>query len=139
MGIVVGEKAEAEFRVALADTAQVLSLDSLDTFPPVFATSRMIALMELAAARVLRPLLQAGEMSVGVGVEARHTAATPVGSRVHAEATYSGREGKLYAFEVVAYDEAGIIGTCKHTRAIISAERLMQGAAKRRPSENRSA
>ncbi len=39
-----------------------------DRFPEVFATSRMIALMELAAARAMHPLLQPGHWSVGVGL-----------------------------------------------------------------------
>jgi predicted thioesterase len=92
----------------------------------------MIALMELAAAKVLRPLLKPGELSVGVTVDIRHTAATPVGGRVRAVATYVGPEGKLHRFHVEAFDDAGPIGAGHHTRAIITAERLEAGAARRR-------
>ena len=41
--------AEADFVVTPSDTARNLALTSADAFPEVFATSRMIALMELAA------------------------------------------------------------------------------------------
>jgi fluoroacetyl-CoA thioesterase len=135
MAINVGDTADAEFIVTPADTAEALSTTSGETFPPVFATSRMIALMELAAARLLRPLLQAGELSVGVAIDARHTAATPVGSRVRGVATYTGRDGKVFLFDVVAFDEAGVIGNGHHTRAIVSTDRLLAGAAKRRSSQ----
>jgi fluoroacetyl-CoA thioesterase len=99
----------------------------------VFATSRMIALMELAAARAMRPLLQDGQLSVGVTVNVKHSAATPVGCAVRAVATYLGPDGKLYRFRVEAFDPAGPIGEGEHTRAIIGTDRLMAGAARRRP------
>jgi fluoroacetyl-CoA thioesterase len=102
-----------------------------ETFPAVFATTRMIALMEMAGARVLKPLLQSGEMSVGVTVDIVHSAATPIGAKVTATATYRGRDGKLFAFDVIAHDPAGEIGRGTHKRAIISRERLVSGAAKR--------
>src|SRR6266446_5938209 len=45
------------------------TVDPRDNFPAVFATTRTIALMELAGARILHPLLQPGEMSVGAHVD----------------------------------------------------------------------
>jgi fluoroacetyl-CoA thioesterase len=129
----VGASAEASFTVQPSDTAQALSLSPEDSFPEVLATSRMIALMELAAARTMRPLLQGGQLSVGVALSVKHTAATPVGCVVRAVATYQGQEGKLYRFKVEAFDEAGPIGEGEHTRAIVATERLLAGAARRRP------
>ena len=128
----VGDSAEASFIVQPGDTAGALSVSPEDSFPEVFATSRMIALMELAAARLMRPLLGGGQLSVGVSLDVRHTAATPVGCRVRAVATYLGPEGKLHRFRVEAFDEAGPIGAGEHTRAVIDAERLLAGAAKRK-------
>ncbi|NQD96425.1 thioesterase, partial [Pseudomonas sp. CrR25] len=84
--MISGSYAEAELRVAPSDSAKALSLAAEDEFPEVFATSRMIALMELAAARCMQPLLQAHELSVGVGVDIRHLGATPIGVRVVAKA-----------------------------------------------------
>jgi predicted thioesterase len=92
----------------------------------------MIALMELAAARLIRPMLQDGQLSVGVSLNVKHTAATPVGCRVNAVATYLGPEGKLFRFKVEAFDDAGAIGEGEHMRAIIATERLMAGAARRK-------
>jgi predicted thioesterase len=129
----VGESAEASLVVESADTAARLAIEPGDAYPEVFATTRMIALMEVAASRMMRPLLRPGELSVGVGVNVRHTAPTPVGSRVRAVATYLGDEGKLFRFRVEAFDEGGSIGEGQHTRAIIATERLLTGAARRRP------
>jgi fluoroacetyl-CoA thioesterase len=126
-----GSTATASLIVTGADLAGVLSHTPEDAFPPVFATSRMIGLMELAAARVIRPVLRAGEVSVGVSVEIQHTAATPVGARVDAEARFAGMEGKLFVFEVAARDAAGEIGRGRHRRAIVEEGRLLHGARRR--------
>ena len=127
----VDSTATAQLTVAPSDLATVLNLEPADAFPPVFATSRMIGLMEVAAARVLRPHLREGEASVGVSVEVVHTAATPPGVTVTAMARLVGREGKLFLFEVSAADNAGEIGRGTHKRAIVSSERLVVGAARR--------
>lgn len=128
----LGKSAEASFTVQHSDTASALCLSPEDNFPEVFATSRMIALMELSAARLLKPLLQNGQLSVGVSVNVKHTAATPVGCKVTAVATYLGAEGKLFRFKVEAFDEAGAIGEGEHLRAIIATERLLAGATRRK-------
>lgn len=121
----------AELLVGAADLATALEQQPGDAFPAVFATSRMVALMELAAARAMQPLLAPGQLSVGVRIEVAHGAATPLGALVRAEARFTGMDGKLYVFEVSAFDPAGEIGRGTHHRAIISHERLLAGAARR--------
>lgn len=123
--------ASAQLVVGPADLANALPLDPQDAFPAVFATTRMVALMEVAGARLLRPSLGGGELSVGVSIDVAHTAPTPLGVTVTATARYLGREGKLFLFEVIAFDAAGEIGRGRHKRAIISAERLESAAARR--------
>jgi len=123
--------ATAELIVGPTDLASSLSAVDGDSFPEVLATARMIALMETAAARVIQPLLGPGELSVGVTVDITHTAPTSPGARVVATARYTGREGKLFAFEISASDEGGEIGKGTHKRAIVETERLQRAAAKR--------
>jgi fluoroacetyl-CoA thioesterase len=129
----VGESAEASLTVQPSDTAEAVAISREDAFPAVFATSRMIALMEVAAARAMRPLLEPGQLSVGVALSIEHRAATPLGGHVRAVATYLRPEGKLYRFKVEAFDDAGPIGSGEHTRAIVATERLLSGAEKRKP------
>jgi len=124
--------ASAELTVGPDDLASRLVFGPGDDFPEVLATTRMIALMEVAAARVIAPILEPGQWSVGVTVDVTHSAPTPMGARVVADATFKAREGKLLVFDVVAHDPGGEIGRGVHKRAIVSAERLMAGAAKRK-------
>ena len=128
---VVNSTASARLTVAPSDLANTLNLEPGDAFPPVFATSRMVGLMEVAAARVLRPHLGPGELSVGVSLDVTHTAATPPGATVTATAKFVGREGKLFLFEVSAADNAGEVGRGTHKRAVVTTERLLAGAARR--------
>jgi predicted thioesterase len=123
--------ASAELVVGLNDLASSISTEGGDSFPAVLATARMVALMETAAARVLQPFLGPGELSVGVTVDIIHSAPTPPGVLVTANARYTGREGKLFVFEINARDEGGEIGRGSHKRAIVESERLVRAAAKR--------
>jgi fluoroacetyl-CoA thioesterase len=128
---VVGSTASARLTVGPSDLANTLNLEPGDAFPPVFATSRMVGLMEVAAARILSSHLREGEVSVGVSVDVVHTAATPPGVTVTTTARFVGREGKLFLFEISAADNAGEIGRGTHKRAVVSSERLVAGAARR--------
>jgi len=123
--------ATAELIVGPNDLASSISIAGGDEFPAVLATARMVALMETAAARVLQPLLGPGELSVGVTVDITHSAPTPPGVLVTATARYTGREGKLFVFEISANDEGGEIGRGSHKRAIVETERLQRAALKR--------
>jgi fluoroacetyl-CoA thioesterase len=127
----VESKIELTYTVQSKDLAKELSIDVQDDFPEVLATSRMIALMELAAARLMKPLLSEEELSVGVNVTVNHFAATPNNEEVKAVAIYKGMEGKLYKFEVELHDNGGKAGSGTHTRAIVKTERLVQGALNR--------
>lgn len=121
----------ASLTVGPEDLASSLPIEMGDQFPAVLATARMVALMEIAAARVLQPLLGPGELSVGVTVDISHSAPTPPGAEVTTTARYAGREGKLFLFEVSATDPGGEIGRGWHKRAIVTSERLQAAAAKR--------
>jgi fluoroacetyl-CoA thioesterase len=127
-----GHSAEATLVVSAGDTAAALALSPDDTFPEVFATARMIALMEVAASRLMQPMLEAGQLSVGVSVNVTHTAPTPVGATVKATATYLRPEGKLFRFHVAVADDAGVVGEGEHTRAIVDNQRMLSRAANRK-------
>lgn len=129
--MLVNDIGEATLVVGPSDSAKGLSLSDEDDFPDVFATSRMIALMETAAARAMKGLLGPGQLSVGVAVDIRHLAATPVGTKVKAVARFLSMSGKLYRFKIEAFDLGGLIGEGEHTRVIISAERLVAAARSR--------
>jgi fluoroacetyl-CoA thioesterase len=129
----IGAEAEAEVSLVVtpADTAR-LGVEPAESYPEVLATWTMVGEMEWAAAKLLRPLLGTGQLSVGVRVEVEHTAPTPVGARMATRARYLGREGKLFLFEVEARDPGGPVGRGRHWRAIVDEACLLAGAGKRR-------
>lgn len=92
---------------------------------PVYATPSMIALMEGTCAESVQPYLAAGEGTVGVAVDIKHIAATPVGMTVRCESLLKEVNGKKLVFEVNVYDEKGLVGTGIHKRAIINNEAFM--------------
>ena len=127
----IGAEAEVELTVTAGDTAARLGVESGESYPEVMATRTMIGEMERAAAKLLRPLLPDGQLSVGVRVEIEHIAPTPVGARVVTRARYLGRDGKLFLFEVEASDPGGPIGRGRHARGVVEEARLMAGAGRR--------
>jgi fluoroacetyl-CoA thioesterase len=60
-----------------------------------------------------------------------------LGEQVTAEATYVGKKGKLYEFEVLASDAAGEVGKGRHERAIVIGAQLEGLAEKRKAGEKR--
>lgn len=126
-----GVSYELVYTVVESDLASKVGVESDDVFPPVLATSRLIGLMEVSSARLLRPLLEEGQLSVGVGVQMKHFAPTPVDEEIRIVATYDGVEDKLHQCKVEAYDRAGKVASCKHTRAIVDPDRIVAGARSR--------
>ena len=117
-----GLEGRAETSVELADTALEVGSGDLR----VYATPCLAAMMEGAACACLEGLLPEDQTSVGISLNLRHTAATPVGMAVSAKAVLTAVEGKKLTFEITASDEAGEIGTATHERVIVSTERFLQ-------------
>ncbi|KAI8315056.1 hypothetical protein K4K61_003016 [Colletotrichum sp. SAR11_59] len=126
----IGTFSSASFRINPTNLVSAISTDPQDELPSVFATSRLVALMEIASARVLKPYLEPGQLSVRVTIDVSHTAPPPGDALVTAKATYRGKEGKLFVFDVVASDEGGEVGAAVHKRAVVGAQRLLDGAKK---------
>jgi predicted thioesterase len=122
-----GAAATVEIVVGASDLASAVGVDSRDAFPPVLATARMVALMEIAAARILGPHLEEGELSVGVTLDVSHSAATPPGAAVTAAATYRGRDGKPSLRRRRPGPAGGGPGT--HRRAVVETEWLVAGSS----------
>jgi predicted thioesterase len=65
---------------------------------------------------------------VGVHVEVRHLAATPVGAQVRAVARLMLVEGRRVIFRVLAYDDKESIGEGQHERMIVDRARFLDRA-----------
>ena len=119
-----GLKGRAEATVAYKDTAKAVASGLAE----VFATPSMIALMENAAYLAVQPLLPEGMSTVGVRIDAKHIAATPVGLKVWAEAALAETDGRRLTFDIEAFDEKEKIGEARHERFIIDEQKFMSRA-----------
>ena len=99
--------------------------------PPVFATAFMVGLVEWTCVEALRPCLDEGEHSVGTQIDVSHVAATPIGMTVTSEVELIGVEGRRLSFKATCRDEAGVIGSGFHERAVIVREDFMSRVARK--------
>ncbi len=118
----VGMKYIAEVVVEEKDTAVAFGSGNI----MVFATPMMVGLMENAALNAVDPHLPEGYQTVGIHLDIKHLAATPVGMKARAEAELVAIEGKKLSFKVEAYDEYDKIGEGTHERFIVSFEKFLK-------------
>lgn len=99
--------------------------------PEAYGTPLMIYLMEVAAGDAIQPYLPEGWASVGIAVNVRHLAPTPVGRTVVATATVTAVDDKTISFSVTAHDGVEAIGTGTHVRAPIELDRFNKRLAEK--------
>jgi len=90
----------------------------------VLATPVMINLIEAAALAAAEDLLPPGHQSLGIHLDVRHFAATPVGMTVTATAEVTGIDGRTVGFRVEARDDKETIGDGTHQRVVVTVERF---------------
>jgi predicted thioesterase len=91
---------------------------------PVLATPVMINVIEAAALKAVEHLLPLGHQSLGIHLDIRHFAATPVGLRVIATAEVVEIQGRTIGFRVDARDDREPIGGGTHQRVVVSLARF---------------
>lgn len=87
--------------------------------PPVLSTPAMIALMETAAAELMRPYLPKGFISVGTQVNVAHRAPVFAGAPVVAAAQLESLQNNRYTFSVEARCGKTLLGHGTLERAIV--------------------
>ena len=122
MEITVGMTGTVETSVEREDTALDVGSGSL----LVYATPCMVALMEGAACEAIAEAIPEEKTSVGIELNISHSAATPVGMDVRAEAEVTAVDGNIITFALTAYDETGKIGEGTHKRAIVTTQRFLE-------------
>ena len=98
-----------------------------------FATPALIALMENAAFAATKDLLPEGQTTVGIEVNIKHLAATPIGMYVRARAELTRVEGRKLIFNVEAWDDVEKIGEGTHTRFIVEVARFEKRMSDKKP------
>ena len=121
MSITAGIKGRKEYIVTKELTAAAVGSGLLE----VYGTPYMIALMEETCHTSIGNLLEEGQGTVGISLNVKHTAATPVGMKVWCESELVEVDGKRLVFNVTTFDEAGPIGEGEHQRFIIDNEKFL--------------
>jgi len=93
---------------------------------PVLATPVMINVIEAAALAAVERLLPAGHQSLGIHLDVRHFAATPIGMRVRATAELIAVDDRTLSFRVEARDDKEPIGDGTHQRVVVNVARFDQ-------------
>jgi predicted thioesterase len=108
-----------------------------DGMPAVLSTPNLIGILERTARQAIVPFLDPDERSVGVEIELRHLAPSPLGAKVTAVARVIGVTGRFVDYQIEARDEHELIVRGVHRRAVIHvdsfARRVQTKAAAARP------
>ena len=111
----IGLTNTAEADVTASNSALALGSGSLN----VLATPALIRLIEMAAAQLVEKNLPPELTSVGIALDIKHTAPTPLGMNFRADVKIVVVNGRKIVFEAVAFDERGEIGHGSHERFIV--------------------
>jgi fluoroacetyl-CoA thioesterase len=122
-----GLKGHAQILVGVEHTAPSIGSGKV----PVLATPVMINVIEAAALAAVEHLLPVGHQSLGIHLDVRHFAATPIGMHVHASAELIAVEGRTLSFRVEAHDEEEPIGDGRHQRVVVNVARFDQRVQKK--------
>jgi predicted thioesterase len=123
----VGEVQASVERSMLASTVGSGSLD-------VLSTPWLVALMERAACAAVGGRLGGEDQTtVGVRLDIRHLAPSPLGAEVRARAELVEVDGRRLVFHVEAFDVQERIGEGSHERAVVQTSRLQARADAKRP------
>lgn len=114
----IGTTGETTFAVEQKHCIEFAS----DGMPAVLSTPNLIGILERTARQAIAPFLDSNERSVGVEIDLKHLAPSPLGARVTATARVIGHSGRLVDFQIEARDEHELIVRGVHKRAIIQIE-----------------
>jgi len=116
----IGTTGETNFTV----TEQLCIEFATDGMPAVLSTPNLIGILERTARQTIAPFLEADERSVGVEIDLRHLAPTPVGASVTATARVIGSAGRFVDFQIEARDGQELIARGVHKRAVVRVSSL---------------
>lgn len=127
MTLRVGASYTIERRVEQAHSADTHGNPGVN----VFTTPVLCEWSEEAAVLAVQDQLDSGMITLGIRIDLRHLAATPIGMQVKVTATLKEIDGRKLIFAVEAYDEKEKISECVHERFIVNKSRFLQKVAEK--------
>ena len=112
-------------------TAEHSAQNFYKNLPNVFATPILGGLMEKVSAELIDEHLEAGQQSVGISMNLKHLAPTPLGMEIRVKTEVTAVDGRKLTFSLEAFDEVEKIGEATHERFIIQADKFNAGVAKK--------
>lgn len=122
-----GLKGTDELKVRVEHTAPSIGSGLV----PVLATPVMINVIEAAALAAVERFLPEGHQSLGIHLDVRHIAATPIGMLVTGTAELTAVEGRNLFFRVEVHDEKELIGGGSHQRVVVNVARFDERVKKK--------
>jgi len=89
----------------------------------VFSTPSMCLFAEMASHNLVAPHLKAGQGQVGLTINIRHMAATPMGKMVRAQTELVEIDRRRLKFHVQIFDDVEQIGEVVHERFVIDVDK----------------
>ena len=102
-----------------------------DGMPAVLSTPNLIGLLERTARKALEPFLDVDERSVGIEIELRHLAPTPLGAQVTCIARVFQVDGRKVNFQIEAREGNQLIARGLHKRAVVRVQSFANQVLKR--------
>ena len=124
----VGIKGCCSVVVGNSLTAKSMKSGTLD----VLATPAVVALAEECAWKSVQPYLSDELGTVGVAIDIKHKAPTPIGRKVTCQTELTHLEGRKMAFSFCVFDDVGEVASGTHERFIVNEMKFMQKAVERK-------
>lgn len=93
-----------------------------DGMPAVVSTPHLVGFLERTARLTIAPHLDDDERSVGIALDIRHLAPTPVGQTIYCRAQIISMADRKITFQIEARDQHEVIVRGVHQRAVIRIE-----------------
>jgi predicted thioesterase len=107
----------------------------------VFSTPSMTYFVEMTAHKLVGPHLKPGQGQVGLQVNIRHMAPTPIGKEVRCETELVAIDRRKLTFRMKVFDDVEQIGEAGHDRYVVDLDKYMarlkakiEGTAGQRPA-----
>ena len=97
----------------------------------VFSTPSMTLFVEMASQQLAAPHLKPGQGQVGLSVNIRHLAPTPMGRKVRAEADFAAIDRRKLTFKVKVFDDVEQVGEAEQERFVIDVDKYIERLRKK--------
>ena len=104
----------------------------------VLSTPRVVLLMEQAARNAIEGLVPEDKITVGTMIKMKHFAATPLGTKVRAEAVLKEVDGRRLCFDITVYDNIEKISEGENEQVMVSLDNFVKKAIKKQRAAQRN-